>query len=276
MRAASPPPPTAGAKGCCRSRAWSSAMSSRCSPPPGRCRCTSAAARGAGTRRATSSPPSFRNEAVAALPRRSRSSAGPASAPPTLGMLPGAELFRIDPSEAKTPPIVPTQFPPIEPVALAARRAAPPQYPPAAMPSMPVCAHAPMRPVMVPVYYAAPVSAPVAAPALALRAPPAPRAALLFLDASARRHGRCRASPRRRCRRCVERSPARAEHARCAAAASAARPAPAHQPGRCFAASRRASPGRARSPPAGQLGASQAGARLTLQFQPADRAVARG
>ena len=34
----------------------------------------------------------------------------------TLGALPGAEIFRIDPSEAKPPPIVPTQFPPIEPV----------------------------------------------------------------------------------------------------------------------------------------------------------------
>ena len=35
----------------------------------------------------------------------------------TLDALPGAELFRIDPSEAKAPPIVPTQFPPIEPIA---------------------------------------------------------------------------------------------------------------------------------------------------------------
>ena len=32
----------------------------------------------------------------------------------TLGRLPGAELFRIDRSEAKPPPIVPTQFPPVE------------------------------------------------------------------------------------------------------------------------------------------------------------------
>ena len=34
----------------------------------------------------------------------------------TLGVLPGAEMFSIEPSEAKAPPIVPTQFPPIEPV----------------------------------------------------------------------------------------------------------------------------------------------------------------
>lgn len=35
----------------------------------------------------------------------------------TLGVLPGAELFRIDPSEAKAPPIMATEFPPIEPIA---------------------------------------------------------------------------------------------------------------------------------------------------------------
>jgi hypothetical protein len=34
----------------------------------------------------------------------------------TLGALPGAEIFRIEPSEAKAPPIVATQFPGIEPV----------------------------------------------------------------------------------------------------------------------------------------------------------------
>lgn len=34
----------------------------------------------------------------------------------TLGALPGAELFRIERSEAKPPPIVATQFPPIDPV----------------------------------------------------------------------------------------------------------------------------------------------------------------
>ena len=34
----------------------------------------------------------------------------------TLGALPGAEIFRIDHSEAKPPPIIPTEFPPIEPL----------------------------------------------------------------------------------------------------------------------------------------------------------------
>ena len=43
----------------------------------------------------------------------------------TLGSLPGAELFRIDRSEAKPPPIVPTQFPPVERVAPATTIAAP-------------------------------------------------------------------------------------------------------------------------------------------------------
>ncbi|MFL6759623.1 hypothetical protein [Sphingomonas sp.] len=73
-----------------------------------------------------------------------------------LGVLPGGELFRIERSEAKTPPIVPTQFPPIEPVALAPPAAASEQYYPAAY------AQQAVRPVMVPVYYAAPVSTPAA------------------------------------------------------------------------------------------------------------------
>jgi hypothetical protein len=38
----------------------------------------------------------------------------------TLGALPGAEIFHIDGSEAKPPAIIPTQFPPIEPIAPAA------------------------------------------------------------------------------------------------------------------------------------------------------------
>ena len=42
-----------------------------------------------------------------------------------LGILPGGELFHIERSEAKTPAIVPTAFPPIEPVALAPPQAAP-------------------------------------------------------------------------------------------------------------------------------------------------------
>jgi hypothetical protein len=34
----------------------------------------------------------------------------------TLGVIPGAALFRVEPSEAKAPPITATQFPPIEPL----------------------------------------------------------------------------------------------------------------------------------------------------------------
>src|SRR5438270_7607930 len=75
-----------------------------------------------------------------------------------LGMLPGGELFRIERGKAKTPAIVPTAFPPIEPVALASPETVPAQYPQTAYyPEQPV------RPVMVPVYYPAPVSAPAAA-----------------------------------------------------------------------------------------------------------------
>jgi hypothetical protein len=37
----------------------------------------------------------------------------------SLGALPGAEVFRIDRSEARAPPLIPTQFPPIEPLAAA-------------------------------------------------------------------------------------------------------------------------------------------------------------
>src|SRR6185503_9724584 len=42
----------------------------------------------------------------------------------TLGVLPGAEIFRIDRSDAKAPAIVPTQFPPIDPIAQAPPTAA--------------------------------------------------------------------------------------------------------------------------------------------------------
>jgi hypothetical protein len=76
----------------------------------------------------------------------------------TLGVLPGAQLLKITPSAARTPPIVPTQFAPIEsaePVAAAA------QQPYAQAPA--VAYPAPVQPVMVPVYYAAQVSRPVVA-----------------------------------------------------------------------------------------------------------------
>jgi hypothetical protein len=70
-------------------------------------------------------------------------------------MLPGAEIFGIDRSEAKAPPIVPTQFPPIEPIA----PAPPMAMNPAAYPyAMPYGAATAVRPVVVPVYYPAPQS----------------------------------------------------------------------------------------------------------------------
>lgn len=74
----------------------------------------------------------------------------------SLGTLPGMELFRIEPSEAKTPTIVPTQFPAIEPAAPAptATAIAPIEYAAG-------YAQQPIRPVMVPVYYTAQVSEPV-------------------------------------------------------------------------------------------------------------------
>jgi len=75
----------------------------------------------------------------------------------TLGELPGADLFRIDRSEAKTspPPIVPTEFPPIDPVqpemALAPAAAAMAVAPQAPYP--PQVQYAPVRPITVPIYY---------------------------------------------------------------------------------------------------------------------------
>lgn len=75
----------------------------------------------------------------------------------SLGKLPGAEMFRIDRSEAKPapPPIVPTEFPPIDPVQ---------PYEAAANPGLtappPIMQYAAVaRPITVPIYYAA-VSAP--------------------------------------------------------------------------------------------------------------------
>ena len=74
-----------------------------------RFRFTLAAAPSAGTRPATCSRPSCRGEAVAALPgaggvRMGRGTRG------SLGALPGAELFEVEPSEAKAPPIAATNF----------------------------------------------------------------------------------------------------------------------------------------------------------------------
>jgi hypothetical protein len=72
-----------------------------------------------------------------------------------LGILPGGELFRIERSEARTPPIVPTQFPAIEPVALA--------QPGPTLPYVPAAYEQQARPLMIPVYYPAPVSGPAPA-----------------------------------------------------------------------------------------------------------------
>lgn len=66
-----------------------------------------------------------------------------------LGILPGAEMFSIERSEAKVPPIARTEFPPIDPVDPA------PTYAPmayAGAPAMP----AQVQPAAMPIYYTAP------------------------------------------------------------------------------------------------------------------------
>jgi len=65
------------------------------------------------------------------------------------GVLPGAEIFQIERSEAKAPPIVPTQFPPIEPIEPAAPLPASADFAPASI----AYGQAP-HPAVVPVYYA--------------------------------------------------------------------------------------------------------------------------
>ena len=82
----------------------------------------------------------------------------------TLGVLPGAEMFSIQRSEAKAPPIVATQFPPIDPVAVAGSDyyAQPPYYTQEAPPWP-----GRFQPIPVPFYYAS-------APAPAYRAPLTP------------------------------------------------------------------------------------------------------
>ena len=70
----------------------------------------------------------------------------------TLGVLPGAEMFRIERSEARpAPPIVATEFPPIEPLA-----PTPPELAatPAAYPQVAPSAPAGVQRVSVPIYYA--------------------------------------------------------------------------------------------------------------------------
>jgi hypothetical protein len=82
----------------------------------------------------------------------------------SLGKLPGVDMFKIEPSEAKpapAPPIVPTEFPPIDPVQPYAAAANPLGAPGAAIPDVPVVQYAAVaKPITVPIYYAAAASAP--------------------------------------------------------------------------------------------------------------------
>ena len=73
----------------------------------------------------------------------------------TLGVLPGAEVFRIDPSQAKAPPIIPTEFPPIEPISAATPAAASADFLPASASYVQSGQATYARPVVVPVYYGA-------------------------------------------------------------------------------------------------------------------------
>jgi hypothetical protein len=83
------------------------------------------------------------------------------------GALPGAELFQIGRSEAKPPPIVATQFPPIDP---------PVQSPPEPVPNYAVL---PVQSLRIPIIYSAQVSPPVA-----LERSDTPRASKLLFTAS--------------------------------------------------------------------------------------------
>ena len=74
----------------------------------------------------------------------------------TLGALPGAELLRIDQSEAKPPPIVPTEFPPIAPIQ-------------PAQPTSALVEPIAIRPVAVPAYFV-----PTRASASSMAVPPRP------------------------------------------------------------------------------------------------------
>jgi hypothetical protein len=85
-----------------------------------------------------------------------------------LGALPGAEILRVDRSEAKPPPIIPTEFPPIEPLPAASIGAAATDMRQAGLtftqtPPFP----APPQTVVLPVYYGA-VSAPSSSTSAAL------------------------------------------------------------------------------------------------------------
>lgn len=127
----------------------------------------------------------------------------------TLGVLPGAELFEIERSEAKPPPILATEFPPIEPVEPAqpftedqqafAYAGAPQAFPPG------------VRPVAIPVYYPVPTAAPAVSPPARperltnILPQPAPN---FYGPIRRSTNGRCRGSRRHRCR-CDRASPCR-------------------------------------------------------------------
>jgi hypothetical protein len=83
----------------------------------------------------------------------------------TLGALPGAEIFSIEPSEAKPPPIAATQFPGIEPIQPANADYMRMTDPYAAGLAYSAAASS-RRAIAVPVYYPAAYSAPRATPAL--------------------------------------------------------------------------------------------------------------
>lgn len=81
----------------------------------------------------------------------------------SLGALPGAEIFRVDRSEAKPPPIVATQFPPIEPLPPATAGEAPAEMREAGLPFVQASELSPpARALTAPIYY---VSVPAAAAA---------------------------------------------------------------------------------------------------------------
>lgn len=93
----------------------------------------------------------------------------------TLGVLPGAEIFQIDPSEAKPPPLIATQFPAIEPLAPATADAASAdlRYAGFSYPDRP----SEQRTIVLPVYYAPTAhAAPSAAPTRIANLLPEPRA----------------------------------------------------------------------------------------------------
>lgn len=93
----------------------------------------------------------------------------------TLGVLPGVEIFQIDPSEAKPPALIPTEFPPIEPLAAAPPDAASTDLREAGFSYLQARPPGPTsRTVFVPVYYPAPTVS--AGPTRLANALPEPRA----------------------------------------------------------------------------------------------------